>query len=107
MALREFTDETGRSWQVWDVYPSLTERRSRTAGPPPGVRERRRHLEWRPRISQNMSRGWLVFESRDGERRRLAPIPEMPTGWQAVSEHELRGWLERSEPAPAPRRLIE
>ena len=107
MALREFTDEGGRFWTVWDVYPTLAERRNRNAGPPPGVGERRRHAEWRSHVSQNMSRGWLAFEAGDGERRRLAPIPERPSGWDRASEPELRAWLAAAQPAPPARRLIE
>jgi hypothetical protein len=71
------------------------------------MRERRRHVEWRPRISRNMSRGWLVFEATDGERRRLAPIPNVPNGWDCAATQELRTWLETSEPVPPVRRLIE
>src|SRR5690349_5772151 len=74
--LREFTDERGRKWTAWDVFPTLAERRERDAGPPPGVRERRRFVEPRARISARMARGWLAFEAADGERRRLAPIPK-------------------------------
>ena len=107
MALREFTDEGGRFWTVWDVYPTLAERRNRNAGPPPGVRERRRSNEWRPHVNQNMSRGWLAFEAGDGERRRLAPIPETPSGWDCATEPELRAWLAAAQPTPPVRRLIE
>ena len=107
MALREFTDERGRHWSVWDVYPTLAERRHRNGGPPPGVRERRRTFEWRPHLRQNMSGGWLAFESGDGERRRLAPVPEKPTGWQCATDHELCAWLATAEQVPVVRRLIE
>lgn len=107
MALREFTDDRGRQWTVWDVYPTLVERRHRIAGPPPGVRERRRSYEHRARLGASMSAGWLAFESRDGERRRLAPIPEVAKGWDCAPDPELRMWLDRAEPAPPPRRLIE
>src|SRR5579872_3727791 len=107
MALREFTDSRGRRWMVWDVFPTLAERRHRNAGPPPGARERRRFYEQRPRISEAMSRGWLTFESSDGERRRLAPIPDAVTGWHNADEDELRTWCAQAEPAPPARRLIE
>lgn len=107
MPFREFTDERGRGWRVWDVYPRLAERRTRDAGPPPGSRERRRYVERRLRLHSTMARGWLVFESRDGERRRLVPIPEMPAGWNDATEHQLRAWCAMAEPAPPPRRLIE
>jgi hypothetical protein len=106
MSLREFTDERGRRWSVWDVHPHLTERRRRDAGPP-GNRERRHHDERRLRLRSSLSQGWLAFESRDGERRRLAPIPEMPMGWDHATEFQLRSWCAMAAPAPPQRRLIE
>ena len=105
MATREFHDERGRLWTVWDVYPTLTERRRRDAGPPAST-ERRRCVEPRVPIRPSMALGWLAFESRDGERRRLAPIPVAPR-WNMATEHELRAWLALAEPAPPSRRLIE
>jgi hypothetical protein len=71
------------------------------------MRERRRFVERRVQISAAMSHGWLAFESEDGERRRLAPIPERDHGWDAASEDELRGWCESAHAAPPVRRLIE
>ena len=107
MALREFRDERGREWTVWDVYPTLAERRHRNAGPPPGIRERRRFVERRTRLDARMSGGWLTFESRDGERRRLAPIPAIPGGWEHAPDDQLRAWFALSQAAPPARRLIE
>lgn len=107
MALRKFMDERGRHWTVWDVYPTLAERRLRNTGPPGGLTERRCFHERRPRIRASLSQGWLSFESRDGERRRLAPIPETPQGWERVSDEELQSWCAKAQPAPPPRRLIE
>lgn len=107
MALREFDDEGGRQWKVWDVYPTLAERRHRNAGPPPGTRERRRYVEQRVTVHANMVAGWLAFEARDGERRRLSPIPHTPEGWQHASVAELRAWCASAQAAPPGRRLIE
>lgn len=107
MAYLEFTDERGRTWKVWDVHPTLGERRIRDAGPPPGMRERRQFAEPRARISARMAGGWLAFEALDGERRRLAPIPHMPNGWAQSSIDQLRAWCAAAEPAPPARRLIE
>jgi hypothetical protein len=104
MAFREFTDEGGRKWTVWDVFPTLAERRERDAGPPPGVHERRRFIESRTRIAARMARGWLAFEAADGERRRLAPIP---SDWAHKSTEQLRAWCASAEAAPPVRRLIE
>jgi hypothetical protein len=107
VAYREFTDERGRVWTVWDVYPTLAERRVRDAGPPPGVKERRRFAQARTRISARLSRGWLAFEARDGERRRLAPIPDASSGLAGAPVNELRTWCAQAEPAPPARRFIE
>lgn len=105
MALRDFTDESGRSWTVWDVHPVLLERRHRNAGPPAGFRERRLHLRRRAIIPPELAEGWLAFESRDGDRRRFAPIPEMPRGWSEASDDELRAWCKTAQAVPASRRL--
>ena len=107
MALREFTDRRGRRWTVWDVHPTLAERRRRNAGPPPGIRERRRSVEPRVRIQPSMSLGWLAFEANDGERRRLAPIPDLPLRWFDACDDELRTWCAMAQPAPPTRRLVE
>lgn len=107
MSMREFTDERGRRWSVWDVYATLAERRRRDAGPPSGTRERRRYVERRLHLQSNLALGWLVFESRDGERRRLAPIPRLLTEWKDATDQQLRAWCAMAEPAPPPRRLIE
>jgi hypothetical protein len=107
MALREFTDERGRRWTVWDVHPTLAERRVYNAGPPPQIRERRRRVERRVSLGRNVVNGWLAFESADGERRRLAPIPQLPNGWAAASLDQLRAWCAMADPVPPARRLIE
>jgi len=107
MALREFTDENGRSWTVWDVHPELVERRQQNTGPPPGIRDRRVHTRRRAIIPSAMPQGWLAFESRDGDRRRLSPIPNVPKGWSEASDDELRAWCAIAKPLPRSRRLIE
>jgi hypothetical protein len=107
MAYREFIDDRGRDWKVWDVYPSLAERRLGEAGPPPGRRERRRLAERRLKVRPSLAHGWLTFESRDGERRRLAPIPKVEGGWATATEDELNAWCAAAEVAPSGRRLIE
>jgi hypothetical protein len=107
MASRDFVDARGRRWMAWEVHPTLAERRQRNAGPPAGVRERRRFVEARARVTSRLIQGWLAFEASDGERRRLAPIPEMPLGWAAASDDQLRAWCAMANPAPPARRLIE
>ena len=107
MAIREFTDSRGRHWVVWAVHPTLAERRRHNAGPPVGVRERRRFVENRLHLSQRLELGWLTFEASDGERRRLSPVPGTASEWQGASEDQLRTWCALAEPAPPARRLIE
>ena len=99
MAHRTFTDAGGCRWEMWDVVPQWTERRSgqdrrvqtQRIGPAYDRRfraERRRALtdsRLRLRISAGLESGWLCFKSH-GERRRLAPIPQ---GWEEASATEL------------------
>jgi hypothetical protein len=54
-----------------------------------------------------LSGGWLAFESQDGERRRLTPIPDVLKAWNGASEEELRAWCASAKPIPPARRLIE
>lgn len=105
MAHRVVVDERGRQWEVWEVHPTATERRAsadrRTARRP--TPERRCKPEMRVRADPALSRGWLAF-AWDGEKRRLAPIPD---GWAAVPEDGLLTLLEQATPAGKMRRLIE
>src|SRR5689334_12553334 len=107
MGFRGCRDHNGGRGLVWDVYPELTGRRRRSAGPPPDGRERRRYVEPRLNVRSTLSAGWLAFESQDGERRRLAPIPVLPHGWESAPDDELRAWCATAQPAPRARRLIE
>lgn len=80
MALREFTDSTGRRWRVWDIRPEQMHAATRAED----------HL-------QNVINGWLAFEpAAGGEKRRLAPIPAR---WDSATVPELEAMLERAEPA--------
>jgi hypothetical protein len=80
MGLREFTDQTGRRWHVWDILPEQMHAATRAED----------HL-------QNVINGWLAFEpAGGGEKRRLAPIPPK---WQSATEAELDAMLQRAEVA--------
>ena len=49
--------------------------------------------------------GWLVFESAEGEKRRLAPYP---LDWRSISDFELERWCMRAiRVPPAPSRRAE
>jgi len=93
MALREFDDERGRQWKVWEVHPTIVGRE----------RSREVLLSLRP----DMAEGWLAFEEENGEHRRLAPIPDVPNGWQNATLAELRMWCTIAAPARRVGRLIE
>lgn len=72
MGYREFEDDAGRIWRVWDTRPvSANALRS---------------------VSPTFAEGWLTFES-DTERRRLAPIP---TEWEAASSDLMVNWCGRA-----------
>lgn len=78
---REFADERGSTWQVWEVQPSNN-----------GAN-----------VSSAYRDGWLAFHAGDaslpegGERLRLAPVP---AEWRTASEATLRSWLAQAVPAP-------
>ena len=122
MALREFTDAAGRSWQVWDTVPKSAEedqvfarnaqilaeaerrRREEELGTRGGAagREEESRLP-RPlaeaaaaalrRFSRGREHGWLTFMSGD-EKRRLSPIPER---WEELDDAGLLALLARAE----------
>ena len=49
--------------------------------------------------------GWLVFESAEGEKRRLVPYPP---DWRTISDFELERWCMRAARVPpAPSRRAE
>ena len=105
MSHRVVVDERGRRWEVWEVHPTATERRlngeRRTTRRP--TAERRRKPEARLRADPALAQGWLAF-AWDGEKRRLAPIPD---GWDAAPDPRLLALLEQATPAGRMRRLIE
>lgn len=106
MALREFSDEAGERWEVWETVPSAPQ--GDFADTPAG-----RLLATRPegaerrgvfpaRFTAGREGGWLTFAS--GTRRfRLSPIPQ---GWEGCDEATLRGHLSRADRvASAPARI--
>ncbi|HEX6036775.1 hypothetical protein [Longimicrobium sp.] len=70
MATRTLHAPDGSVWEIWDVLPGLQV----------GPREGRA-----PLLPDEMSAGWLCFES-PGEKRRLYPIPD---GWDRSPDAEL------------------
>jgi hypothetical protein len=86
---RSFTDSVGVNWTVREIgSPTLTQTLAKVL-----KTDRRRS-------------GWLVFESNEGDKRRLAPYPP---DWRTVSMFELERWCMRATrvpPAPA-RRAVD
>lgn len=71
-----FTDGVGVKWLVHEISaPSIPERLSLLLP----------HSERRG--------GWLLFESQDGERRRLAPYPP---DWRSLTPFVLERWCMRA-----------
>ncbi len=72
MGYREFVDDAGTMWRVWDTHP-VAASTLRT-------------------VSPNYAGGWLTFES-EIERRRLTPIP---AGWEVGSRDLMMHWCARA-----------
>jgi hypothetical protein len=85
---RSFTDSVGVYWTVREIgNPALTHTLARLLD-----KDRRRT-------------GWLVFESSEGDKRRLAPYPP---DWRTVSTFELERWcMKATRVPPAPARRAE
>jgi hypothetical protein len=97
MPLRTFRGEDGAEWRVWNVVPGRRQGTERRRGydrrsPSPVLRhgglERREGQDRRHTpglVSPELRLGWLIFQ-REGERRRLAPVPP---GWERLAETAL------------------
>jgi hypothetical protein len=85
---RDFIDSVGVAWTVCEIAsPSLAGTLARVL-----ERDRRRG-------------GWLVFESDEGEKRRLTPYPP---DWRTMSDFEIERWcMKAARVPPAPARRAE
>jgi hypothetical protein len=82
MAVREFTDSSGREWRLWDVTPDELNPRTKDEA----------------FLAQLYYTGWIVFETKAGdEKRRLNPIPR---AWHELPDHDLEGLLHKAEIVP-------
>ena len=98
MGVRSVLDASGVEWQVWEVRPSWAGRRTPTEGMPAVDTPR-------PSLAPQLEAGWLTFQSPQGDRRRIVPIP---AGWEALDQPGLLRLLMRADPQPtSKRRLIE
>jgi hypothetical protein len=99
---RELVDADGVRWEVWEVQPTLSERRRlaerrRKARGEPG---RRNAWTNRPTFPRAMRHGWLAFQC-PHERRRIAPVPD---DWEELDDPALRALLRQARPTSLPRR---
>jgi hypothetical protein len=77
---RQFVDTVGVGWTVREIAsPVLTGSLAKIL-----QHDRRRG-------------GWLVFESTEGEKRRLAPYPP---DWRSMSPFEIERWCMRATKVP-------
>jgi len=77
--VREFKDQRGRQWQVWEVRPEAIYPQTRAED----------------YLAECFRDGWLVFETTDAlEKRRLCPPPY---AWEQRSDTELERLAGRAE----------
>jgi hypothetical protein len=90
MAYREFADDDGLIWKVWDVVPAQRMLSGRGAGAisnsiyPSGNTP--------GHVAPGWETGWLAFQT-GSSSRRLRPIPQ---GWETASEERLRFYLRKA-----------
>jgi hypothetical protein len=103
MAIRDFVDEAGVHWRVWDVrpeQPGLLERRHaerRHSTRPIAFQDRRRGTQRRTNAMSALRQGWLVFRS-ENERRRLFGDS---ISLDDASQEQLQQLLEQAQAAPS------
>lgn len=86
MCHRQFVDDDGSVWAVWDVYPARIWETLGTSRP----RETHANGGVTPRrvagpLDRTLAAGWLCFESA-GQKLRLAPIP---VDWEVLASTDL------------------
>ena len=89
MPVREFRDQAGKHWRVWNIAPDSVDAQARADA----------------YLADCFELGWIVFETVDGsEKRRLCPYP---TGWEERPESGLRELLATADPVSPSRHAVE
>jgi hypothetical protein len=85
---RSFTDSVGVTWSVHEIVSRpLSPNLARMLG------------------GERRTRGWLLFQTADGEKRRLNPYPD---DWVDLSDWMLERWCMRAAHVPpAPARRVQ
>jgi hypothetical protein len=96
VAKRQFTDERGVEWLVWDVHPGdvgrmIYDRRAAQRDESAGEAVPSARL-----VQPELQQGWLCFLA-ETEKRRFTPIPP---DWDQLPDSVLRVMLEVASPAP-------
>ena len=88
MGYREFVDEQGLVWRVWDVKPEARHAPNQDPQAASNMTpEGPRH------VAAGWGNGWLAFQS-DVATRRLRPIPKR---WEITGEFTLRDYLRNAQ----------
>ena len=103
VAKRQFADEHGVVWVVWDVHPDdlgrmIYDRRTsqRAESPVKASADRSGDVASSDRsVDPELQRGWLCFQT-GTEKRRFTPIPPQ---WEELPDSVLRVMLEVASPA--------
>ena len=66
MALRRYSDRTGRDWNVWNVQPPAADL-----------------------VQEPLREGWLCFQCSDGGDRYRLPMSEVPPAWEELPAERL------------------
>jgi hypothetical protein len=93
MAKRQFKDEHGGTWDVWDVIPGEVLNRTPYDRRSP-IRSDAAMGQSPPMLHAELEHGWLCFQTGQ-ERRRFAPIPP---GWFELPDGVLRVMLGVARP---------
>ena len=83
---RQFTEPPGLVWRVYRVEPELVS---------PSLARLRESM---PRVDSERRQPWLLFESANGDRRRLTPVPSR---WdESCTDAELASWCAAADAIP-------
>lgn len=110
MPYKVFNAPDGTPWEVWMVMPTSMDRKrgeedghssaasGRSGSATIDVSDHRR-AGTGPRtvVSAGFENGWLCFESKSGEKRRLVPVPD---GWETASADKLWMWCRAAAEVP-------
>ncbi|HEX7980639.1 MAG TPA: hypothetical protein VF461_18695 [Gemmatimonadaceae bacterium] len=66
MALRRYSDLSGRDWDVWNVQPPASEH-----------------------VQAQLREGWLCFQPCDGGARYRLPMSDVPPAWEELPVERL------------------